>query len=102
MASANLVITNHSGEMFPRLLVKGEEAAAAAGGEALRYMFDRVLADVPCSGGARLTSGGLTGGGLTGDWLSRRNVEGPKAWSAASLPAAAAGLAPQCLAEHRP
>jgi 16S rRNA C967 or C1407 C5-methylase (RsmB/RsmF family) len=65
MASANLMITNHSGEMFPRLPIKGvEKAPDAAGGGASagdvpRYMFDRVLADVPCSGEA--FDRGLTG-----------------------------------------
>jgi 16S rRNA C967 or C1407 C5-methylase (RsmB/RsmF family) len=91
MCSPCLMITNHSGEMFPRMLDpaagpadgdaepaaeaaeaeaageeegggagdgEGEEAAAAAGAgggrrrraKPARLLFDRILADVPCSG----------------------------------------------------
>ncbi|KIY92797.1 hypothetical protein MNEG_15166 [Monoraphidium neglectum] len=86
MCSPCLMITNHSGEMFPRMLDpaagpadanadaaageeaageeegvgdgEGEEGAAAAGAgggrrrraKPARLLFDRILADVPCSG----------------------------------------------------
>ena len=43
--SPNVIITNHDASIFPKIMVKGEGSS-----EMGQLKFDRVLADVPCSG----------------------------------------------------
>ena len=43
--SPNVIITNHDASIFPKIMVKNEGSS-----EMGQLKFDRVLADVPCSG----------------------------------------------------
>ena len=70
--SPNLIVTNHDATMFPSIKLPSEPARGDATPRGRYLKFDRILADVPCSG----------------DGTSRKNVNVWKDW----IPGNALGL----------
>ena len=70
--SPNLIVTNHDATMFPSIKLPSESARAGATPRGRYLKFDRILADVPCSG----------------DGTCRKNVNVWKDW----IPGNALGL----------
>jgi multisite-specific tRNA:(cytosine-C5)-methyltransferase len=63
--SPNLIVTNHDATMFPSIKLPSEPRADGGAARGKYLKFDRILADVPCSG----------------DGTSRKNVNVWKDWS---------------------
>ena len=63
--SPNLIVTNHDATMFPSIKLPSEPARGDAAPRGRYLKFDRILADVPCSG----------------DGTSRKNVNVWKDWN---------------------
>ncbi|KAL8688239.1 MAG: hypothetical protein Q9218_005803 [Villophora microphyllina] len=72
--SPNLIVTNHDATMYPSIKLPPENSADGKPAQSKYLKFDRVLADVPC----------------TGDGTSRKNVNVWKDW----VPGNALGLYP--------
>ncbi|KAI4251329.1 MAG: hypothetical protein LQ352_004918 [Teloschistes flavicans] len=72
--SPNLIVTNHDATMYPSIKLSSENGASGKPAQSRYLKFDRVLADVPC----------------TGDGTSRKNVNVWKDW----VPGNALGLYP--------
>ncbi|KAL8637446.1 MAG: hypothetical protein Q9228_005280, partial [Teloschistes exilis] len=72
--SPNLIVTNHDATMYPSIKLSSEVGADGKPAQSRYLKFDRVLADVPC----------------TGDGTSRKNVNVWKDW----VPGNALGLYP--------
>lgn len=63
--SPNIIVTNHDATLFPSIRLPSDPVAGGAAARGRYLKFDRILADVPCSG----------------DGTSRKNVNVWKDWS---------------------
>lgn len=65
LASPNIIVTNHDATIFPSIKIPSEPLAGGKSGPNRYLKFDRILADVPCSG----------------DGTPRKNVEIWRNWT---------------------
>ncbi|KKY18198.1 putative methyltransferase [Phaeomoniella chlamydospora] len=65
LSSANLIVTNHDATMFPSIKLPSDTSADGKPQPGKYLKFDRILADVPCSG----------------DGTSRKNLEIWRTWT---------------------